>query len=116
MSKAKTTPEHNEGMPRTSRHALRRIRQRGLRETDLDRLERHGEEFDDGYLMSNRRIDQCITQLKSEIQRLERLKGVVLIEQDNTLVTVYRSNRRRQRQILSGRVRHIHRHKGRTRR
>jgi hypothetical protein len=114
MSKAETSLEHYEGMPLPSLHALSRLRQRGLREADLDRLQRHGEEFDDGYLMSNRTIDEHITQLKSEIQRLERLKGVVLIEQDNTLVTVYRSNRRRQRRILGGRARHIHSYKVRT--
>ena len=114
MTKPKTTVEVHKGMPSASLHALRRLRQRGLREADLERLKRHGEEFDEGYLMSKRTIDEHITRLKWEIQRLERLKGVVLIEQDNTLVTVYRSSRRRQRRILGGRLRTIHNKEGRT--
>ena len=116
MLSAKKPLECDDAMPRTSRHAGRRLRQRGLREADLDRLQRYGEEFDDGYLMSNRTIDASITELKAEIQRLERLKGVVLIEQDNTVITVYRSDRRRQRRILSSWTRHMQNDEGRTQR
>lgn len=105
MSRIDSFLECDEFRPRVSHHTQQRLRQRGLREADLDRLRQYGEVFNDGYLMSKRAIGEHITQLKSEIQRLEHLKGVVLIEQDNTLVTVYRTNRRRQRRILGGRIR-----------
>jgi len=91
--------------PRVSFHAQRRLRQRSFREADLDRVRRYGEDFDDGFVMSNRSINEHIKQLKSEIQHLERLKDAVLIEQGNTIVTVYRSDRRRQRRALRGRRR-----------
>jgi len=87
--------------PRISFHARQRLRQRGLREADLDRMRTSGEEFSDGYLMSNRAISERVASLKGEIQRLERLKGVTLIEEDNTLVTVYRADRKRCRRILN---------------
>jgi len=92
-------------LPRVSMHAQRRIRQRGLKEADLGRLQRFGEEVEEGYLMTDRKLDECIAGLKSEIQRLERLRGLVLIEQGDTLVTLYRSDRRRQRRLLGGAVR-----------
>jgi hypothetical protein len=93
--------------PRVSLHAQRRIRQRGLKEADLSRLQRFGEEMNDGYLMTDRTINSWIAELKSEIQRLERLRGLVLIEQDNNVVTVYRSSRHREHRILSGQARHM---------
>jgi hypothetical protein len=89
--------------PRISIHAGQRLRQRGLQESDLERIRSSGEEFSEGYLMSDRAIRERVSMLKREIQRLERLKGAVLIEQGNTLVTVYRADRKRCCRILSTR-------------
>ncbi|MBA1444849.1 MAG: hypothetical protein M3H12_14810 [Chromatiales bacterium] len=93
--------DYIDAVPRISFHAQQRLRQRGLREADLERMRQCGEEFSDGYLMSDRAISERVSVLKAEIQHLERLKGIVIIEQDDTLVTVYRSDRKRRRRILS---------------
>jgi hypothetical protein len=105
MTRIDATAMCENRVTQVSFHAQQRLRQRGFRESDLDRMRRYWEVFDDGFLMSNRSIDEHIKELKSEIQHLERLKNTVLIEQDNTVVTVYRSDRRRRRQILRGRRR-----------
>lgn len=83
-----------------STHAIQRIRQRGLCEDDIGLICEAGEEFGDGYLMSARAVSERIGRLKAEIQRLERLRGVVLIEQEDTFVTAYRANRKRCKRIL----------------
>lgn len=85
---------------RMSTHAIQRIRQRGLCEDDIGLICEAGEEFGDGYLMSARAVSKRVGQLKAEIQRLERLRGIVLIEQDDTLVTAYRADRKRCKRIL----------------
>jgi len=105
MAISDATAMYEDRETQVSFHAQQRLRQRGFQDADLDRMRRYGEAFDDGFLMSNRSIDEHIKELKSEIQHLERLKDTVLIEQDNTIVTIYRSDRRRQRRILRGRRR-----------
>lgn len=91
-----------QGRARLSRHAQQRLRQRGLKESDVARLQRFGEEVEEGYLMTDRSLEASIAALKSEIQRLERLRGLALIERGNTLVTMYRADRRRQSRLLRG--------------
>lgn len=86
--------------PKASKHIKKRVRQRGLCEKDFDVISQAGEEFQDGYLMSTRAVSERIGRLKAEIQRLERLRGIVLIEQEDTFVTVYRADRKRCKRIL----------------
>jgi hypothetical protein len=105
MAKTNASATYANREPQISFHAQQRLRQRGFREADLDRVRRYGEDSDDGFVMSNQSINEHIKQLKSEIQHLERLKDAVLIEQGNTIVTVYRSNSRRKRRTLRGRRR-----------
>jgi len=112
MKRRKGTSERNAAPPRISLHAARRLRQRGLREGDLDRVRASGEEFSEGYLLSKRAIGEKVAELKGEIQRLERLRDVVLIEQDDTFVTVYRANHRRCRRILNGGATRRHMYEG----
>ncbi|WP_275096189.1 hypothetical protein [Sedimenticola hydrogenitrophicus] len=83
-----------------SMHIQQRLRQRGVKEDDLALVCDVGETFSDGYMMTKRAVSEEISRLKAEIQRLEKLKGVMVIEQRNTLVTVYRPNHTKCRLVL----------------
>jgi hypothetical protein len=86
--------------PRPSQHFEQRAQQRGLRCKDMEVICRVGEEFGDGYYMSGRAVGERIRKLKAEIQQLERLRGVVVIEQQDTYVTTYRADKRRSKRIM----------------
>jgi hypothetical protein len=83
-----------------SAHIQQRLRQRGVKHEDLALVCGVGEPFSDGYLMTKRAVTEEIGRLKAEIQRLEKLKGLMVIEQQRTLVTVYRPSRTRSRRLL----------------
>lgn len=92
-----------------SRHSLARIRQRGLRESDIKPILNAGTPIDeDSVMLLGRDVDREVRKLKKEIATLERLKGcrVVLGEQES-IITIYRTNRKTEKQLLRG----THRHK-----
>ena len=86
--------------PRLSQHFEQRAQQRGLRGKDMEVICRVGEEFGDGYYMSGRAVSERIRKLKAEIQQLERLRGVVVIEQEDTYITAYRADKKRSKRIM----------------
>ncbi|MGO9428611.1 hypothetical protein [Rhodoblastus sp.] len=60
-----------------TKHALVRMRQRGLRDGDLRLVLHCGSQVDeDAYLLTDQDADREIERLKQAIQRLDRLKGV----------------------------------------
>lgn len=113
-----------------SRHAEARMRQRGMRPSDLELVWRYGSAIGDDdyevYLLKHkdaqREIDRlngeirCQTRsqghsarmdrererhcLKREIHVLERLRGRKLVVADGTVVTCYRSNRRDRKRMF----------------
>lgn len=85
-----------------TRHANARIRQRGLTEHDVNLIRAVGETVEDGFLMTNRAIDLQVQALRRQIARMERLRGVAVIEDGNTIITVYRADRKRVRRLLAG--------------
>jgi hypothetical protein len=85
-----------------STHATARIRQRGLNEHDVDLIRAVGETVEDGFLMTNRAIEQQIQALRREIVRIERLRGVAVIEGGTRIITVYRADKKRVRRLLAG--------------
>jgi len=78
-----------------SRHAQARMCQRGLTKTDVEFVRKVGEWVDDGYVMTNSAVDQRIHELRHEMNRIEKLRGVALIEGANIVITVYRADHRR---------------------
>lgn len=73
-----------------SRHAEARMRQRGLRNADLDLvLVAATRVSGDAYLLTDADVLREITQRKREIQRLERLRGLKVVVQGGTVVTTY---------------------------
>lgn len=86
---------------RFSKHAAARIRQRGLTESDVELIRKTGESVEDGYVMSNRAVEQRMHELQREINRIERLRGVALIEGETQVITVYRADSARIRQLFA---------------
>ena len=95
--------------PTYSQHSLMRIRQRGLREADIQPILEAGTSVDeDSVLLLQRDVDREIRKLKKKIATLERLKGcrVVLGAMEN-VITVYRPSRKTEKRLLRG----VHQHK-----
>ena len=77
-----------------TRHAETRMRQRGLRDADVNLLLEVAEcVSDDALLLTRQRAASEIERRRREIQQLERLCGAKLIIEDGTLVTVYHDYR-----------------------
>jgi len=92
-----------------SRHSLTRMRQRGLKESDVKPILNVGTPVDeDSVMLLGRDVDREVRKLKKKIATLERLKGcrVVLGKQEN-IITIYRMNKKTEKQLLRG----THRHK-----
>lgn len=87
-----------------SNHAEARMRQRGLRLSDLQLILRCASEIgEDIYFLSRKDAEREIRQRKREIQALERLRGQKVVVEDDTIVTCYRSRRKDQKRLLRNR-------------
>lgn len=84
-----------------SKHADRRMRQRGLRLADLDLMLMCASEIgEDVYFLSRKDAEREIQRRKREIQILERLRGQKVVVADETVVTCYRSGRSDQKRLF----------------
>ncbi len=84
-----------------SSHAEARMRQRGLRLSDLELVVHCASEIgEDIYFLSRKDAEREIRRRKREIQALERLQGHKVVVADETVVTCYRSHRRDQKRML----------------
>jgi len=93
--------------PTFSQHAEARIRQRGLRESDIPMIVAAGTPIDDdSLLLMAKDVDREIRRRKQEISALERLKGCRVVIAGETVVTVYRPSRRTEKRLLRGEYRH----------
>lgn len=97
-----TSVTQQQVMLEMSKHAAARIRQRGLTERDINLIRGSGESVDDGFLMTNRAIDLRVQALRREITRIEKLRGVAVIESADKVITVYRADRKRVRRLIAG--------------
>lgn len=84
-----------------SSHALTRIRQRGIRERDMDLILRIGTPIDsDSVLVLDKDVDREIRLLKQRIDAVERLRGIRAVVAENTVVTVYRASEKTEKRLL----------------
>lgn len=75
-----------------SRHAARRVRQRGLRDRDVELVIECGTPVaSDGVVLLARDAEREIARRKREIQALERLRGCKVVVADGIIVTCYRT-------------------------
>jgi S-adenosylmethionine:tRNA-ribosyltransferase-isomerase (queuine synthetase) len=97
MSEAKTMPIHY------SKHALARIRQRGIRESDIPVIVAAGTQMgDDSVFLLDQDVEREIQKRKLEIAVLERLRGCRVVIAGETVVTVYRPSRKTEKLVLRG--------------
>lgn len=84
----------------TTQHASLRCAQRRVRPGDLELALRIGTPTDDGVLVCEADVQTQVTELKRQITRIERLKGLYVACPGEVVVTVYRPSRRREKRIL----------------
>jgi hypothetical protein len=87
-------------MTTLTKHALARVRQRGLRERDVDFILRFGTDTGDGVILSARDAQQVIAEAKRYIGLAERLKNKMVVDDGNVIITVLHTDRRQQHRLL----------------
>ncbi len=94
---------------RFTNHAEARLRQRGLRESDIPMIVAAGTSIDDdSVFLLARDVDREIQRRKREICALERLRGCRVIIAGEMVVTIYRPSSKREKELLRGTFRHRH--------
>ena len=89
-----------------SRHGAARRQQRGFSHDDIAMLIDSATQISpDAYLMRKADAEREIARRKREIQRLERLKGSVIVVSEGRIVTMYRQRGRGPRRGASRRIR-----------
>ena len=65
---------------KATRHGMRRMRQRGMKNDDVPRILAHATQVDDGtWILRNRDVHHAIKEYKQEIQALKRLRNFKLV-------------------------------------
>ena len=81
-------------------HVLQRIRQRGLRESDLEFVVEFGSEVADGIYLRDRDARNIIEHAKAIIDLATRLRRTYVVLEGDKLITTYRPARKTERKIL----------------
>ena len=90
-----------------SSHALARVRQRGVRESDISVIVEAGTPVDDDrVLLLDQDVDREIRKRKKEIATLERLRGCLVVMPGETVVTFYRPSRKTEKRLMRGQHAH----------
>lgn len=86
-----------------TQHAQSRVRQRGMRESDIPVIVAAGTPVDDDSLfLLGQDVDREIRRRKQEINALERLRGCRVVIAGDKVVTVYRPSHRTEKRLLRG--------------
>ena len=84
-----------------SPHVEMRMRQRGLRDSDLVlAMEVASAVSDDVWFVTDEDVSREISCLKQRLQRIERLRGMKVVVSNDTVVTAYRSTSRDRRRTF----------------
>jgi hypothetical protein len=83
-------------------HAEKRVRQRGFKTRDINFIMKHGELVNDGYVLTVKAVEKRRSELKKELQRLDKLTNVAVIASEGTVITIYRADSRNVRRLRSG--------------
>lgn len=100
---------HESNVVRISQHANARCRQRGLTLAAVALVMEFGEGVDDGYLMTAKVMRSAckalsIQRRRKDIQKLDHLRDVAVIDVDDTILTVYRADKKRIRRLRAGHI------------
>ena len=78
-----------------SLHAGQRMRQRGIRSSDISLVLDYGTQIDGQcFLLMEKDAARAIRKRKQEIQALERLCGMKVVVSENVIVTCYQATRK----------------------
>jgi hypothetical protein len=83
-------------------HAVKRFAQRSLRSTDAEIATLLGIEVKDGSLLTRRTCESVARDLRRLADRVSRLHGTFCRTDGNTVVTGYRTRRRKQQRLIRG--------------
>jgi hypothetical protein len=81
-------------------HAVARMAQRGIKNSDLDLIAHIGTEVDDGLLITERDYQKFEREQKQLLERARRICGKRFVICDGKLVTAYQASRRNNRRLL----------------
>ena len=85
-----------------SRHATRRMQQRGYRQGDLELIMAIATETPDGLFLGKKETRREIDRLIRRIERLKRLQGTFIPTNGETGKSIYMAGRRKTREIQQG--------------
>ena len=98
----------SEGAFVLTRHAEERLRQRGLRESDIEFVLGCGTATAECVLLTDKDVAREIDECRRRIARLERLRGLAVFVAESVVVTIFRPDRVQARRLL-GRQPTMHR-------
>ena len=87
-------------MSRLTRHAIRRMGQRGFQEDDLELIRLIGTEVEDGFIVLNRDCLAAEHALKRLQDRIRRLGGKRLVVADGHVITAYHAGKATERRLV----------------
>ncbi len=86
-----------------TKHAEKRMAQRGISKNDLDLILLIGDEVEDGFLVRKKDIQELERKLRSTICRLHKLCGKRVVCTEGRILTVYHASNQVKRNL----IRHI---------
>ena len=73
-----------------TKHAEKRMQQRGISVSDIDIILEHGKAIDgNGIFLTSKRSEQIIRSLKKKIAAVERLRNTKVVVKDDRVVSCY---------------------------
>ena len=83
-----------------TRHASKRIQQRGLSDSDIDFILGLGSEVEGGYLLTRRDRVKIQHRAKWAIAKAQRLEGKRLVMEGETVVTAFHATKKQQKKLV----------------
>lgn len=87
---------------RLTKHAERRLSQRGLSNRDLALMLRYGTETPTGFLLRKKDVMRVEHEMKRLVTRLHHLAGKVAVVERDRLITAFPASSKQQRRRLQG--------------
>ena len=81
-------------------HAQTRIRQRGIKESDIDFILDKGSFNSKGYMLTAKDCDGIVQEAKRLIRQANRLKGKFIAADGETVITAFPASRKQQRSFI----------------
>jgi hypothetical protein len=83
-----------------TQHAAMRTAQRNISANDLELAIRIGTEVHDGILVREKDVQSFVCELKHQINQAQRLVGLRIVNNGHDVITAYRAQRRKLKQLL----------------